>query len=251
MRRAVSSNYANLDFHRRVAALIKDHSENREDIRAVAGKTVDWANIRTLLDLGCGYGWFEETLHGGFRYILGIDCFVENEVAFLEKACLIAQEAAFMCDRLVSRIDAPSESFDFAVAAYSLYFFPGIVQDVKRVLRPGGTFLAITHSESMLEEAERFFNFRNLRKIIGRFSAENGEAALRKYFDNVESIDYHNALVFREGSDEDLASYIAFKREFVSMDADPGLLSERMRKELKARGLVRLNKNDRIFVARK
>jgi SAM-dependent methyltransferase len=247
----IANSYANLDFHRRVAELIRNHSENREDIRVVAGKRLDWGNIRTLLDLGCGYGWFEKTLRGRFAYILGIDCFTENETMFLEAARLIAEQAAFMHARLVSRIDAPPGSFDLVVAAYSLYFFPGIVEDVKRVLRPEGALLVITHSESMLEEGERFFNFRNLRKIIRRFSAENGEASLRKHFDKVESVDYHNALVFKEGSDEDLASYIAFKREFISMDADPGTVSDRMREELKTRGLVRLNKNDRIFVARK
>ena len=86
-----------------------------------------------------------------------------------------------MC-KLPTVIDYPAGYFDLVICAYSLYFFPGILPEVKRILRNGGSFVVITHSETMLEEGKRFFDFKNLRTVIEKFSAENGEAILRKYF---------------------------------------------------------------------
>jgi hypothetical protein len=122
---------------------------------------------------------------------------------------------------------------------------------VKRLLAPGGTFLSITHSEAMLEEAEEFFQFRSMRKTIERFSAENGEAALMQYFRSVSYVDYENSLVFRAGDRDDLRDYVQFKREFITGDADPDLVRERLVHELDRKGVLKLNKNDRIFLARK
>lgn len=103
----------------------------------------------------------------------------------------------------------------------------------------------------LLQEGEQFFDFRNLRKIITRFSAENGEAKLKEHFRRVDHVDYLNALLFTEGSDEALAHYIDFKKEFISKDVEVGLVKRTMVGELKTRGFVRLNKDDRLFVARK
>ena len=103
----------------------------------------------------------------------------------------------------------------------------------------------------MLEEGKRFFDFRNLRTIIEEFSAENGEAILRKYFQHITSVDYHNSLIFHRGDERDLAFYIDFKREFIKKDADPDLVRETMLQELFRKGEFRLNKNDKIFLVKK
>jgi SAM-dependent methyltransferase len=247
----IIKSYSDINAHRIIGKLIKKYSENKEDIRETAKKTLNWDRTHTILDLGCGYGWFEDTLHTGFDFILGIDCFNENELEFLKAACRIAKKAIFKHMRLPAPIEMPADYFDLVVSAYSLYFFPEVIPEVKRVLHPEGVFLIVTHSESMLEEGERLFDFKNLRKVIENFSAENGESILRKYFKEVSAVDYFNALVFTKDSGDDLVRYIDFKTEFIARDVSPLLVREKMLGELNARGIAKFNKNDRIFIARK
>jgi SAM-dependent methyltransferase len=251
MQDLVIKSYADLGFHKTIGALIRHHSENKEDVREVAKGLFDFAKVRDMLDLGCGYGWFEESLKNGIHSILGIDCLEANEKGFLSIANRVASEACFKRMLLPAPIDVDPESFDFIISAYSLYFFPGVLPEVRRILRPGGFFLIITHSASMLEEGEEFFDFSNLRQVINNFSAENGEALLRKHFDRVEATDYINSLVFHQEEKDNLAKYIDFKREFISKDVSPIVVKAKMIDELETRGVMRFNKNDRIFLVHK
>jgi SAM-dependent methyltransferase len=243
--------YADLVFHRKIGELIKKHSENKEDIRDVAKREIKWNKTHTILDLGCGYGWFEETLEGEFDLISGIDCLDENKECFLKASKRIAREVMFEKIQLPAHIEMPSDSFDLIVSAYSLYFFPGAIPEAKRLLCREGVLLVITHSESMLKEGEDFFDFSNLREVIKHFSAEDGENILKKYFSRVKSIDYPNTLLFTKNDSNHLAQYIDFKKEFISKDINPEVVREKMLEELKKKGSVKLNKNDRIFIAKK
>jgi SAM-dependent methyltransferase len=251
MQDLVIKSYGDLDFHKTIGELIRQHSENKEDIREVAKQFIDQEDVHDILDLGCGYGWFEESLPNGFRSILGIDCLEANECGFLAVAKKIAATALFRQMLLPAPLDVVPESLDLVIAAYSLYFFPGILSEVRRILRPQGTFLIITHSASMLEEGEEFFNFSNLRQVINNFSAENGTKLLKQYFGHVTEIDYVNSLIFSRDERDDLAKYIDFKREFISKDVSPAVMKAKMIYELETRGTMRFNKNDRIFMARK
>lgn len=243
--------YRDHNLHARVGAIIREHSENARDIRSVIHDAIPWTRVKSVLDLGCGYGWFEEAMPRELDLIVGIDCLQENEAPFLAAARARAREAAFLAMTLPGPTGLPGDSFDLVLSLYSLYFFPGAVGEISRVLKPGGFFLSLTHSASMLEEGEHYFDFRNLRKVIERFSAENGEAFLRRYFTTVSHIDYPNALVFREGDEGSLAMYIDFKREFIEKDVDPCVVRDTMLSELSRRGVLSFNKNDRIFLAGK
>jgi SAM-dependent methyltransferase len=248
----IAKSYSNQPLHAEVGGIIRDHSENKTDIRSLAYKMADWKNVRRVIDLGCGYGWFEDVLKDlNLDLIVGIDYLNENADPFLLRANKIAKEAVFKRSVLPAVIEYPADYFDLVICTYSLYFFPDILPEVKRILRKGGSFIVITHSESMLEEGKRFFNFKNLRTIIEKFSAENGEVILGKYFSQITSVDYTNSLVFHKGNEKDLAEYIDFKREFIKKDADPNLVRETMLQELRKNGEFRLNKNDKIFLVKK
>lgn len=251
MKDLVIKSYGDLSFHRTISELIRIHSENQEDVREVAKGLVDWGGVRKMVDLGCGYGWFEEALDTGFDLMLGIDCLASNGTGFLSVAQRVAKTARFANLQLPCPIDVESDSFDLVIAAYSMYFFPDILPEAKRILRPGGTLLIITHSAGMLEEGEEFFDFSNLREVINNFSAENGERALRQYFTDVSAVDYHNSLVFNKNDGDALAKYIDFKREFISKDISPIVVKVKLLYELETRGIMRFNKNDRVFVVHK
>jgi SAM-dependent methyltransferase len=247
----IVKSYADYRFHREIGRLIQRHSENSEDIGHILLRIVDWTEVHDVLDAGCGYGWLEERLPGPFSSIFGIDCGEENREEFLGAARKIARKASFQTLLLPSPIDLPSGSVDLVASIYSLYFFPGAIPELVRLLRSGGRFLVITHSEAMLEEGERFFKFSRLRGLIRQFSAENGESLLRPHFREVEALDYRNGLVFLQRDREDLARYIDFKREFIAWDADPAEVKATILAELDRAGTIRFNKNDRIFIARK
>jgi SAM-dependent methyltransferase len=243
--------YSDLPFHKMIGELIKAHSRNKQDIRDIARGLVDMKNVRTILDLGCGYGWFEEALEGQFDLIMGIDCLEVNERAFLETAEKIAKQAVFKRMTLPKPTDIETECFDLVVSTYSLYFFPEAIPEVERLLCPNGMFLVITHSESMLKEGEPFFEFNNLKKVILHFSAENGAAILKQHFREVKFIDYPNTLLFSKDESDHLARYIDFKRGFISRQAGTEAVKERVLEELQRKGSMAFNKNDRIFIAKK
>lgn len=247
----VIRSYSDHKLHAEVGAIIRKHSENKKDIRAVVRDAVPWTRVKSVLDLGCGYGWFEEVMPKGLDLLCGIDCLKENEGPFLSAAKARAREASFHLVVLPDPTGLPSEHFDLIVSLYSLYFFPGALSEIARLLKPEGLFLCLTHSSSMLEEGQHYFDFRNLRKVIEQFSAENGENLLRKYFAKVSHIDYPNALVFHGPDERSLAMYIDFKREFIEKDVDPHIVRDKMIAELHRKGELRFNKNDRIFLAGK
>jgi SAM-dependent methyltransferase len=218
---AITQSYSDLPVHKLIGGLIRKHSINKDDVRNIAIGLLDMTMVRSILDLGSGYGWFEQALHGPFDLVMGIDCLDENREEFLKTAGKIARERVFQKAVLPAPVDAPADFFDLVIAAYSLYFFPGVLREVARVLRPEGVFLVITHSEAMLEEGEQFFSFSNLKQVIRGFSAENGEAILKGHFSRIDSVDYSNSLVFDREDKGDLAQYIEFKGPFISKDVTP------------------------------
>lgn len=249
--KSIPACYGNLVFHQKIGEIIKQHSENRHSIKEIVHKAIHFEKINNILDIGCGYGWFEEGLDVKLDLIVGIEYLEENRANFLSITEPISKNAVFLRMLLPCPIELPSDSSDLIVSAYSLYFFPEIIPEVKRILNPEGIFVIITHSELMLEEGERFFQFKNLRTLIKRFSSENGEDMLRKYFRHVEYIDYYNRLIFDREHASELEDYINFKKEFIAKDVFPEVVRDKLLHELQERGNLSFNKNDRIFFVRK
>lgn len=248
MQEALKS-YGDPTLHREIGRIIQRRSENKKDIRKTAARLIDWPGSSSVLDLGCGYGWFEEALSIHVEQIRGIDCLEENRGGFLAAAGRVASKIDFEQKLLPQKLNEDDDRFDIVLSVYSLYFFPQMVSEANRVLKKGGTFLVITHSERMMTEGEHFFEFTNLRKTLKNFSAENGAGTLRKLFKEVRTEDYDNSIVFTREDNDDLLKYIEFKKEFIQKDFDPEMVKEKMAAELTRAGTLRFNKNDRIFVA--
>ena len=81
--------------------------------------------------------------------------------------------------------------FDVAVAAWMLYHVPeldGALSELARVLRPGGTLVAVTNDVEHLLE---LWDLAQRASRIGQFNfrSDNGEEALRRHFAQVKRRD--------------------------------------------------------------
>ena len=92
------------------------------------------------------------------------------------------------------------EAFDVVAALWMLYHVPDIdraLAEVRRVLRPGGLFVAVTNGDAHLAD---------LRAESGgtpevtRFSTQNGEDQLRAHFRDVRRTDLQPRAVFADSS---------------------------------------------------
>jgi len=135
-----------------------------------------------LLEIGCGTGLLAERLVGELpdTEVLATD--QSERMVELTAARGVTARVADAGD-----LPFPDDSFDAVVAAWMLYHVPDLdraLAQVRRVLRPEGIFVAITngdeHTAELLEAAGG-------ERLITQFSRENGEAALRRHFDQVSA----------------------------------------------------------------
>ncbi|MFH1329440.1 MAG: class I SAM-dependent methyltransferase [Actinomycetota bacterium] len=249
------------DVHQAIARIIRRYSTNPADIRHEALRGIDLSGATRLLDLGCGYGAMVEALAGRIppgAEVIGIDMYSSNEDVFLARARAVTDSARFICRKLDSRLDFPTQSFDAVIAVYSLYFFPRLIPEVARVLKPDGVLVSLTHSESNFQGMLAAMGVpprqSALHSLLLGFSAENGAARLAEHFGAVESRPYLNTLVFRAEDLEDYMALMRFKLPSLLPDGDPALgrpesLLAWARELLAREGCVSIEKDDAVFIA--
>ncbi|MBN1945433.1 MAG: class I SAM-dependent methyltransferase [Bradymonadales bacterium] len=204
--------------HLASAEIIRAHSTNPADIRSVALQGLDLSTTRSVLDLGCGFGFMAEAIAGRVHadaVITGVDACDENGPAFLEAVKAGGRRGEFHRLRVRNQLPWPDGTFELVIASYSLYYFTEVLPDVARVLRPDGLLVAITHSRTSfrsLVTAAGLQPERNpITDLIGRFCSENAEERLGRYFERIQRVDYPNRLVFTPLTLSDLLSYVQFK----------------------------------------
>jgi SAM-dependent methyltransferase len=246
--------------HETVSDIIRRHSSNRTDVRRAAFEGIDFGRVHRVLDLGCGFGFMARDLAGKASpgtSVIGVDAHPGNRPAFLAAAAAGGCRGSFLCRSLVSHLDFPSRTFDLVIASYSLYCFPAVIPEVARVLQPGGSFLAVTHSEadsSGLLGALGVPPDRSvLCTLIRGFSAENGARLLGQHFAQVEQRPYPNALTFRAGDMNDFLTLVRFKAPQLAPAAGrtfttPTEVAQQAGDLLRHAGSITIEKDDAIFL---
>lgn len=259
--------------HVSVHKTIVSFSRARADIRAVALGGLDLSDVRTVLDLGCGFGFFSMGLSGLIprsARVLGVDMLEENRDPYLHNTAEAGLATEFLCAPSQAIEEFEPQTYDLISASYSLYFFPELVPAIARILRPMGIFVTLTHSRESLREIIDLIPecYRRLgvtierdrihiKRLLESFCAENGADLLAPHFGSVETIGWENSLEFPLDGMKHLYGYIINKKYLLLkelMDQKPQLeqnavemlfaMAHRISVE---RGGFRLNKNDAIF----
>ena len=156
-----------------------------------AAAAVRSARPRTLLEVGCGTGEFAERLvrENPDATVVATD----QSERFVELTAARGVEA-----RRADVQDLPFEdaSFDVVAAMWMLYHVPDLhrgLAEIRRVLRPGGRLVAVTNGD---EHAAGLRREAGGEALVTTFSGENGEAALRRHFDDVRREDLATRAVF-------------------------------------------------------
>ena len=255
--------------HQRVAKLIQKFSTNKSNVQKIALGGLDLTDCRQILDLGCAFGSFSEKLKGRVppdATATGVDIIAANKPLYLAACRRASIRCKFFSTGSPILKTFPEGSLDLALCSYALYFFPEVIPEVARLLRPEGIFAVITHCRrntgELIDLTKRILAATGLLQethlplemITDRFSSDNGEALLKPWFGRVSIIDFNNALVFSREDTEYLLEYFRFKSPFYLTDTGlnaevilPMVLENLERSSSEGNGMT-VSKDDRIFI---
>jgi ubiquinone/menaquinone biosynthesis C-methylase UbiE len=179
-----------------------------------AAQAIAGAAPGSMLELGCGTGLFAaRVLRENPQAVVLATDLSQRFVELTAARGVPAQRAD------AQRLPFWDASFDVVAALWMLYHVPDLhrgLAEVRRVLRPGGLFVAVTngdaHTAALRVDAGG-------APLVTQFSSENGERALREHFDEVTREDIATRAVFRDhaaavaylaSTDESLATGLPF-----------------------------------------
>ena len=154
-----------------------------------------------VLELGCGTGGMwqgRQALIDGFDELMLTD-FSEG---MLQDAQRNLQGMRGIQFRLADIQNLPfaDDSYDFVIANMMLYHVPDrpkAIAEVRRVLKPGGTFVCATYGEDGIAPyLKRMMDgIVSMKSPNANFTLQNGAALLREQFEEVERRDYPDHFV--------------------------------------------------------
>ena len=156
-------------------------------VGAVAGREAPH-----LLDVGCGTGGFAARLALALPRAATVSAIDQSE-----RFVRLTRERGI--DARVGDAQAlpfDDGSLDVVSAMWMLYHVPDLdraLAEARRVLRPGGLFVAVTNGDQHTADLRRDAGG---APLVTQFSSENGEEALRRHFDDVRREDVATRAMF-------------------------------------------------------
>jgi SAM-dependent methyltransferase len=272
-RKKIRQVFQNVQKHRHIEQLIRQFSSNKADIRLTALNQVDVSSCRQVLELGCAFGAFTESLKGRIHpeaHVTGLDMIAEYEPFFLEACHRAGYQGSFSPAGIGSIKRYPPASYDLIVCSYALYFFVEMIPEIARLLKKDACFITITHDQCNMQELihitratlkdHKLLESNHLlpvEVITRQFSADNGEDLLRPYFNDIRKIDFPNTLVFQPWDISFFVDYYEFKSPFFL--SGTGALNEsvvnKLLHKLQDTGavgkVISMCKDDAIFICSK
>ncbi|WP_416954112.1 class I SAM-dependent methyltransferase [Nocardioides sp. T5] len=145
-----------------------------------------------VLEVGCGTGVMAERINAlpGVTLVA-----VDHSERFVE---LTAARGVDARQADICYLPFDDDTFDVVYAGWMLYHVRDLdraLAEVRRVLRPGGTFVAVTNGDDSLADLRREAGG---RRMATRFSSENGEFTLGRRFSDVRRQDLETRAVFAD-----------------------------------------------------
>ena len=254
-----------------LAVRIRTHAlytQPKVDFQAWVLDHVIWQGDERVLDIGCGSGAYigpvcRRLSRGGRLWAGDLSLGILRDVA--SKPLPVC---AALLNSDAMHLPLPDGCCDVVLANHMLYHVPRIeetVAEIRRVLRPGGHFVAATNTRDAMQEfiTEAADACRALGYPIEmppaparlRFTLENGWAFLKPFFPNVEQDILENALVFSEATPP--VAYINSLRHTYGPQLPDGLAWEtliaqverQIQSRIAVRGEYRVAKTTGVFVA--
>lgn len=265
----LAEHYGDIASQIEVAGIIQSHLTKKGDIRHIALKRLDLSAASTVIDLGCGTGFFTEGLKGLVHpkvQVTGIDVHDSYRDYFLDTCRKCGFKGDFDGRGIGMIRELPARSADLVISSYSLYFFPEYIPGIAGFLKEGGHFVAITHAvphmielttyfkEVLMQEGINYHHELPYESLIRNFSDENGIELLAPCFMDVRKFKCKSTLVFRDGEIQDLLVYLRHKEDFFLPPNDHNrdelveVIAGRIDREMKQHGQFSITKDDYIFV---
>ncbi len=157
-----------------------------------AFKAIDRAMVGDshVLEVGCGTGVMAARIHAlpGVTLVA-----IDHSERFVE---LTAARGIDARQADICYLPFEDDSFDVVYAGWMLYHVRDLdraLAEVRRVLRPGGTLVAVTNGDDSLADLRREAGG---RPLVTHFSSENGEFTLERRFSDVRRQDLETRAVF-------------------------------------------------------
>jgi SAM-dependent methyltransferase len=168
------------------------YGDSRLDARSLVVEELQRERPRRVVEVGCGFGELAEWI----AHDVGCDVVATDQS---ERMVELSRERGLDA-RVADVQDLPftDGEFDAAVAAWMLYHVPDLdraLAELRRVLRPGGTLVAVTNGASDFQELWDYVG-RDVSDRTLTFRAENGEEHLLRYFASVARRDITAPIVF-------------------------------------------------------
>jgi SAM-dependent methyltransferase len=240
------------------------YSVPRVDFPAWVLERVHWRGHETVLDVGAGWGYYEQGVRRfapGARYI-PIDLSAGMLAGRGGTEAAVADAAA---------LPFPDGTFDIVMANHMLYLvrdIPAVIAECKRVLKPDGVLVAATNSAEHMPEFAALF--RRAVMLLSpqtsiyttppqpehiHFSLENGTRLLARQFFAVVRHDLPSTLVFKNV--EPAMQYLESLRSSREAQLPPDILwdevmllmREQMQRVLKHFGELVVNKVSGVLLA--
>lgn len=170
-----------------------------------------------ILELGCGNGalWTENRSQIPEQVQIILSDISEGMLRDARRNIgLEDPRFSFLCFDC-HQIPLPDRSFDLVIANHLLFYcenIPLVCKEVRRILKPGGTFLCSTYGTAHMKEISNLVQEFDGRIVLAaenlyeHFGLENGQAILEPYFSQISCLHFDDDIFLNQP--EPLIQYI-------------------------------------------
>ncbi len=231
---------------------------------------LDWEEIHTVLDVGCGAGIYIPYLQKYLSpqgFIISADLSLGMLLAVAAKTFV---RNAILLNARARQIPLPDASCDVVLANHMLYHvpdIPAVIREIRRVLRPGGVLIATTNAETsmlaFLDEIQAAYQALGASisawqtPFRKNFSLENGGQFIAPHLNRMKIHRLESALIFPEAAP--VLAYIQSMHTFyqpnlpahIAWTAVLKQLQTQIETTIKHDGAYHVSKTSGVFIAYK